>query len=670
MSFELTCGAPEPLGATPDATGTNFAVYSAHATAIEVCLFDETGRERRVRLKERTGDVWHGHIAGVTAGARYGLRAHGPFAPRDGHRFNPTKLLLDPYAVAIDRGFRLHPSLFEAPHFADSAPAMPKAIVTKSDSGLRAPAAFIPWERTVIYELHVRGFTRLHPEIPEPQRGTFAALAHPTVIAHLQRLGVTTVELMPAAAWVDERHLPPLGLSNYWGYNPVAWMAPDPRLAPGGWAEIRAAVAALAAAGIETILDVVLNHSGEGDEQGPTLSLRGLDNTTYYRLQADGTHYVNDSGTGNTLALDRPPVLRLAMDALRTWARRAGLHGFRFDLAATLGRRESGFDPAAPLLQAIAQDPELRSLKLIAEPWDIGPGGWQTGRFPAIFGEWNDRFRDGVRRFWRGEPSTLGDLGTRLAGSDDLFRAKRRPSRSVNYVVSHDGFTLADLVSYARKHNEANGEGNRDGSGENFSWNNGVEGPSGDPAVRAARWRDQRALLALLFCARGTPMLAMGAELGHSQGGNNNAYAQDNTISWLDWAAADAELARFVAHLAALRARHPALHTDHFLTGRPTDATGLPDVQWTRPDGRNMTDPDWEGAAGTLVATFAAQGDRVAVAVHRGEAPVLAVLPAPRVGFAWQVAADSSKDVPPCHLAGVDLMLPARSVLVLEEVPV
>ncbi len=665
--MDVTEGAPEPLGATPDAAGTNFAVFSAHATAIEVCLFDAEGEREtaRVALPGRSGDVWHGHIAGIGEGARYGLRAHGPYALRDGHRFNPRKLLLDPYATTIDRKLRLDPTMFSDNLETDSAPHMAKAIVGAPDGGPCNTVPLVPWDRTVIYELHVRGFTMRHPDIPEPLRGTFAALAHPAAIAHLTGLGITSVELMPAAAWIEERHLASLGLANAWGYNPVGFLAPDPLLAPGGWAEVRQAVAALAQAGIETILDIVLNHSGEGDELGPTLSLCGLDNATYYRLQDDRRLYVDDTGCGNTLALDRPPVLRLAMDALRCWARRAGVHGFRFDLATTLGRRNGGFDPSAPLLGAIAQDPELRRLKLIAEPWDPGPDGYRVGQFPPAWGEWNDHFRDGVRRFWRGDAQRAGDLATRLAGSADLFWPKRLPSRSINFVVAHDGFTLADLVSYAAKHNDANGEGNRDGSDDNISWNHGVEGPSTDPAIVAARLADQRALLATLLLARGTPMLAMGSELGHTQRGNNNAYAQDNATTWLNWVAAEPGLAAFVARLTALRQEHPALRRDRFLTGAVDAGTLLPDVVWLAANGATMA--DWDHAE-TLVAVFAADADRVAVVLHRGAVPVPVTLPAARDGFAWQVGIDSRTATPPRLLDANTLTCPARAVLAVAEV--
>jgi len=633
----LSISGPEPLGVTLNVTGAHVAVVSTNATGIELCLFDAAGRERRVGLTERTGDVWHGHVPGVVAGDRYGLRAHGPWAPEHGHRFNPDKLLVDPYAHTLDRPFRLNPAMFgHSAHdervrdTGDSARFMPKAVVGPLPPDADAPHPHVPWSRTVIYELHVRGFTMRHPAIPPEIRGTFAALAHPAAIAHLTALGVTTVELMPTAAWIEERHLAALGLSNHWGYNSVAFMAPDPRLAPGGWAEVRGAVAALAAAGIETVLDVVLNHTGEGDALGPTLSQRGLDNAMYYRLANDPAEYVNDTGCGNTLALDRPHVVRWAMGMLRAWARWGGVHGFRFDLATTLGRRADGFDPAAPLLTAITQDPLLRRLKLIAEPWDVGWGGYQLGAFPGAWGEWNDRFRDDVRRFWRGDMGTTGALATRLAGSDDLLHGHRRPSRGINFIVAHDGFTLADLVSYAGKHNQANGEGNRDGTDANSSWNNGVEGVSADPGVVARRRRDQVALLATMLLSRGTPMLAMGSEFGHSQDGNNNAYAQDNALAWIDWEAADAELLAATTQLLALRAAHPALHDDHFLTGDG-------DVRWLRPDGAAMADGDWQQAA-TLVCVLATDGERVAMALHRGSAPVAVALPPACGGHGWRRA--------------------------------
>ena len=631
--MQVSTGSPEPLGATPDASGCNVAVFSAHAASIELCLYDEHDQETaRIELPERTGDIHHAHIADMRPGQRYGLRAHGPFVPANGHRFDARKLLLDPYALRLDRPFVLHPSMFGFSG-EDSGPHMPKAVVCLP---ARRPPPFkgAPWARSIVYELHVRSYTLNHPEVPPALRGTFAGLATPAVVAHLRDLGITSVELMPAAAWIDERHLPPLGLRNVWGYNPVALCAPDPRLAPGGWSEVRDCVAALHRAGIEVILDVVFNHTGESDELGPTVCLRGLDNASYYRLRPDDPSlYVNDTGCGNTLPLERPHLMRLALDALRTWVERAGIDGFRFDLAATMGRLADGFDAAHPVLAAIQQDPLLRQCKLIAEPWDIGPGGYQLGNFSAPWAEWNDRFRDDVRRFWRGDAGMLGALATRLAGSADLFAAKRRPSRSVNFVAAHDGLTLADLVSYGEKHNEANGEGNRDGTGDNHSWNHGVEGVSDDPAVKAARLRDQKNLLATLLLARGTPMLSMGCEAGHSQGGNNNGYALDFAVDW-----SGDGLAALIAALARWRAATPALRGDRFLAGDG-------DVAWLRPDGRAMEAADWE-AGETLVALLATperDGEpesRALVALHRGAGEVALALPPSDAG--WTLAMDTA----------------------------
>ena len=653
-------GTPEALGLTLVDGGANFAVASAHATAVDLCLFGSAGvtEIERIRLPERTGDVFHGFIADVGPGMRYGMRVHGPWEPSQGHVFNPAKLLVDPYARALDRAFAYCP--LQCAHrpdgsrcSADSASTVPRAIAVEAFQAARGKRPCVPWQDTVVYEMHVRGFTRLHPQIPPELRGTCAGLAHPAAIEHLVNLGVTTVELMPVASWVDERHLARLGLTNYWGYNPVAMLVPDPRLAPGGIAELQLAVAALHAAGIEVILDVVLNHTGEGDEEGPMLSLRGIDNATYYRAQAgDAGRYVNDTGCGNTLALDRPMVLRYAMDALRHYAVVCGVDGFRFDLATTMGRRADGFDPAAPLLQAIAEDPTLRELKLIAEPWDIGPGGYQIGTFPATWGEWNDRFRDTVRRYWRGDDGLAPDLATRLAGSGDLFRrAHKPPSRSLNFIVAHDGFTLADLVAHAYKHNQANGEDNRDGTDGNHSWNHGVEGATDDPAIRARRARDMRNLLATMLFARGTPMLAMGDECGRTQQGNNNAYAQDNAITWFDWAGADASLLAFTRRLIALRREHRSLHEDRWLEGLPHDEDGVPDIEWWMPDGRPMTAEAWaDGRTRVLIALLhvPAAGplpeDRVLTAFNASGDRVRIVLPEPRAGRRWRVRLDTAND--------------------------
>ena len=677
-------GVPDPRGVSISGDGINVAVFSAYAEAVDLCLFDETGEQEiaRIRLPERTGDVFHGHIGNVPPGTRYGLRAHGPYEPHKGHRFNPAKLLVDPYALALDRPFGLAPTMFGfepgagAPSAGDSAADAPKGIVVATPPKVAAWSAAVPWESMVVSELHVRGLTMLHPGVPEHQRGTFAGLASPAVIAHFKQLGITTIELLPAAASLDERHLKPLGLSNYWNYNPVAYLAPDPRLAPGGWAEIRAATTALNAAGIEVILDVVYNHSGEGDAEGPTVSLRGLDNASYYRLDADDpARYVNDAGCGNILAADHPAVVHLVMTALRAWAEFGGFNGFRFDLATTLGRRRSGFESGASLLAAIEQDPVLQPLRLIAEPWDIGPGGYQLGSFGGRWGEWNDKYRDDVRRFWRGD-GTIADLATRLAGSTDRFWYKRKPSRSINFVTAHDGFTLADLVSYAHKHNDANGESNRDGTDDNRSWNNGIEGPTDDPAILAQRARDQRNLLATVLLSRGTPMLGPGSETGQTQGGNNNAYAQDNAISWIAWAKADPDLLAFVSAAIAQRAANPALTHDRFLTGHDVEGLGAPDVVWRLADGRTPDGGQWtQPEQHTLVADMRApsqsgQPNRVVAVFHAGQDAVSLTLPECAADRLWRVALDThSAEQPSDRLYPGEAVLdvPARSVLLFVE---
>jgi glycogen debranching enzyme GlgX len=655
----VASGSPHTLGVTVVLDGIDVAVHAPDADAVAICLFDAKDQETgRFRLPARTGAVVHGHIAGVPAGTRYGLRAYGPWDPGNGLRFNPSKLLMDPWATRIDRPFRLDPLLFDrdGPRPEDTAALMPKAIVGSPPVLPVANRPVFDWDRQVIYELHVRGFTMTREEIPPAIRGTFAGLGHPASIGHLRRLGITTVELMPSAAWVDERHLPPLNLSNYWGYNPIAFLAPDPRLAPGGWPEVRAAVDALHDAGIGVILDVVLNHSGESDELGPTLSMRGLDNAGYYRLAGDRSRYANDAGCGNVLAMDRPAVLRLGMDALRAWALYGGMDGFRLDLATTLGRRDSGFDPHAPFLAAVEQDPVLSRRAMIAEPWDIGPGGYQLGAFPARWGEWNDRFRDSVRRFWRGDGGMLGEFTTRFAGSADVF-ARRPLSRGVNYITAHDGFTLADLVAYGTKHNQANGEDNRDGSGDNLSWNNGTEGPSTSPAILAARARDARALLGTLLLSRGTPMLSMGDELGRTQRGNNNAYAQDNAGSWVDWAAADEALIGHTAALIGMRRSLAPLFDGRALSGRPADGGIVPDVTWHAPDGHVMAEADWNRDTNrTLIAVLFADDVRAALVFHAEAAAIDVVLPEPRPGCEWRRMLD-----------GGGLVIEGRSVAVFRE---
>ena len=566
------------------------AVVSRHATAIFICLYDESGEEElyRFRLHDRLGDVHFGFIASVPPGTRYGLRAEGPWDESAGHCYDPSKLLVDPYAMELDRPFRHTPELIE--RGTDTGALVPKAIVREMPEAAQPLPPQLP---CFIYELPVKAFTMLHPGVPRHLRGTVRALAEPAVIAHLTALGVDTVELMPLMAWIDERHLPALGLGNGWGYNPVTFMAPDPRIAPGGFADVRAAVDALHAAGIRVVLDVVFNHTGESDEDGTTLSLAGLDNALYFRI-ANG-RLVNDTGCGNTLACDRAPVVQLIMDALRLWAAATGLDGFRYDLATTLGRTDTGFTADAPLLAAIAQDPLLKDLIHIAEPWDVGPGGYQIGRFPASWLEWSDRYRDDVRRFWRGDPGSVGPLATRLAGSSDIFAPHRRPSSSVNFIAAHDGFTLADMVRYAHKNNFANGEDNRDGNGGEVTW------PGGDG----------RALLATLFVSRGTVMLTAGDEFGRSQRGNNNAYAQDNALTWLDWENADRGLVEYVAALAKLRRSLPLLAADRFFTGVTDPLTGLADADWRGADGGPL---QW-GDASVRVLGLLLAGDHARVAV-------------------------------------------------------
>jgi glycogen operon protein len=659
--------APAQLGASLCAGGAQFAVLSHHARAIDVCLFEPGGAREiaRWRLSGREGDVRFGFVPGVRAGQLYGLRAHGEWAPAQGLRFDPAKLLVDPYATRLDRPFVFDEAMTR--QGAETGALTPRCVVeAREDAGeaalvsARAPA--------FVYEMNVRAWTMLDEAAPQELRGTLAALAQPSSIARLQRLGVSHVELMPLHAWIDEPHLARLGLRNAWGYNPVSFLALDPRLAPGGWADLRAVCARLREAGVGVIVDVVFNHTGEGDALGPTLSLRGLDEALYYRRLHDGA-LANEAGCGNTLACARAPVVRLAMDALRKLAH-AGVEGFRFDLATTLGRGPEGFSPEAPLLAAIAQDPLLRERLLIAEPWDIGPGGYRLGAFSAPFLEWNDRYRDDVRRFWRGDGGALGPFATRIAGSQDVFGPRHRPpSASVDFICAHDGFTLRDLVSHAAKRNLANGEEDRDGADENFSWNCGLDGPA-DAQTEALRGRDMRALLATLFLSRGTPMLTAGDECGRTQGGNNNAYCQDNETIWLDWARADMELFDYVARLARLRARFPHWRDAHLEADGP-GAQGVR-ARWLRADGADMSAQDWgEGDRLALLCACGAgiEEERILIVFHRGHGPLAFQAPPPRPGFRWVVALDSAnprQGEAPAPFAG---MVGARSVLLIVERP-
>ncbi|TPP06502.1 glycogen debranching protein GlgX [Rhizobium glycinendophyticum] len=615
------------LGATLGKTGADFRLWSHHADRVELCLFDGRGETEfdRLSMTRGEGDVHHVFVQGMKEGARYGFRIHGPYDPAQGHWYDPSKLLVDPYATELDRPFIYDVRLGQ--FGIDTAALMPKAIL-KAHKPVR-PMMPLGERCGFIYEVNVKAFTMLHPDVPEAERGTLKALANPSVLAHLRRIGVDMVELMPITAWIDERHLPPLGLTNSWGYNPVAMMALDPRIVPGGVGELRETVAALHAEGIDVILDLVFNHTGESDVLGTTLSLRGIDNRSLFRHVADdpGT-LVNDTGCGNTLACDHPFIRRLIVDTLRHFVLSAGVDGFRFDLAPIMGRHWDGFHQDAPTLRAILEDEVLEDRVLIAEPWDIGLGGYQLGRFPPAFLEWNDRARDTFRRHWRGDAWTTGDLATALAGSADLFAHDGHgQTRSVNFIAAHDGFSLYDLVSYEHKHNEANGEENRDGHNENHSWNNGVEGETSDKAILKKRREDVEALLSTLFASRGAVMLTAGDEFGRTQRGNNNAYCQDNALTWLDWSKADAQLIETTARLAAMRQRFSCFMDASVLTGEG-------DVTWLNTDGQPMAVGDWEkpdlGAFTMMLASIDRETGtecRVAVLFNRSSEPRDFVLP-------------------------------------------
>ncbi|MGD9831754.1 MAG: glycogen debranching protein GlgX [Piscinibacter sp.] len=674
-------GHPWPLGVHWDGHGINIAVFSAHAQRIDFCVFDDSGRQetRCITLPARTQDVWHGYLPGAGPGLVYGLRAHGPWRPDRGHRFNPHKLLLDPYAREIVGRFEWRAEHFgaDAQHAGDmdlrdnAAQALKARVIDARSATARPVHPHIPLDRTVLYELHVKGFTQQHPGVPDELRGTFAGLASDAAIAHFQRLGVTSLCLLPVHQHLDERRLVGLGLANYWGYNTIGFFCPDAGLASaaGGASpreEFRAMVQRLHEHGLEVILDVVYNHTAESDENGPTISFRGLDNASYYRLPPDHKGaYENHTGCGNTLDLRHPRVLQLVLDSLRYWAGEMGVDGFRFDLAPVLGRGDHGFDRQAPFFTALAQDPLLSRLKMIAEPWDVGPGGYQLGGFPSGWLEWNDRFRDSMRAFWIEGSRTRGEFAQRLAASSDIFQPRHRaPAESVNYVVSHDGFTLADLVSHAHRHNEANGEHNRDGHGHNLSGNFGVEGPTDDPAINATRRRVARALLASTLLSQGTPMLAAGDELGRSQQGNNNAYCQDNPTSWLDWARADEDLIAFTTRLLSLR-RQALPFANRWYDGLP-DRLGLADVTWLRVDGSELHGDDWRRPDGRVFGCLIGRPGRSRVPllllVNGDAAAIDFMLP----GGAWQALLDSSHPRGEAAWTGqgeVLYPLPGRSLL-------
>ena len=681
----LEAGRPWPLGAQADSHGVNFAVFSANATQLHLCLFDARGEREvaRLPLPARSGDIWHGRLPGAAPGLVYGLRAHGPWRPDRGHRFNPHKLLLDPWAreiVAPPGGFD-----WRGPHFGADA-EFPQHMDTRDNArqahkarvvldsfdwqGDRPPAT--PLADTVLYELHVRGFTRLMPGVSEAERGTYAALGSDAALAHLKRLGVTAVSLLPVHHILDEHRLVQHGLRNHWGYNTLGFFCPEPRYAATDHPrnEFREMVRRLHAAGLEVVLDVVYNHTVESDERGPTISWRGLDNAHWYRLPPEAPQqYENLSGCGNTVNIRHPRVLQMVMDSLRYWVQEMHVDGFRFDLAPVLGRGSHGFDRYGPFFKTLQQDPALQGVKLIAEPWDLGPGGYQPGGFPRGWLEWNDRFRDTARAFWLGGDCTRGELALRVAGSSDIFQARMRPAaESVNYVVSHDGFTLADLVSYNLRHNEANLESNRDGHGHNLSWNCGWEGPTGDPEVLARRARLQRALLATVLLAQGTPMLAAGDELGHSQGGNNNPYCQDNPTTWIDWSLADESLLAFTAHVIEVRKRLLPLGTAWY-TG-VADARGRPDLAWLRRTGEPMTAEHWNNRMSRILgALIGAPG--------RGDAPLLLLINGRDLDGdfklppgQWQAELDTSQPDGRSRWqrgAAQDFDLRARSVVLLRD---
>ncbi|PXX13083.1 glycogen debranching protein GlgX [Mycolicibacterium moriokaense] len=697
---EIWRGKAYPLGATYDGSGTNFAVFSEAAEKVELCLFDGEGVESRVTLPEVDGFVWHGFIPNIEPGQRYGYRVYGPHDPAAGQRCNPNKLLIDPYAKAIDGTFEWNQSLFgynfgdpDSRNDDDSAASMPKSVVINPffDWGVDRPPGH-EYADTVIYEAHVKGLTKTHPDIPENIRGTYAAVAHPVIIEHLKSLGVNAIELMPTHHFVDDSTLIDKGLTNYWGYNTIGFFAPEAKYTssstPGGQVqEFKAMVRALHEADIEVILDVVYNHTAEGNHLGPTLSMRGIDNAAYYRLvDNDKRYYLDYTGTGNSLNVGNPHTLQLIMDSLRYWVLEMHVDGFRFDLASTLAREFYDVDRLSAFFELVQQDPTVSQVKLIAEPWDVGPGGYQVGNFPPQWTEWNGKYRDTVRDYWRGEPATLDEFASRLTGSADLYEhTGRRPVASINFVTAHDGFTLRDLVSYNDKHNEANKEDNRDGESHNRSWNCGAEGATNDPAITALRAQQQRNFLVTLLLSQGVPMISHGDELGRTQLGNNNVYCQDSALSWIDWAKADTDLMEFTRSVSALRAAHPVFRRRRFFSGKPVGRRGdggLPDITWFAPDGTEMTEEDWESGFAKSLAVYL-NGHGIPDLDERGQRvsddsfllwfnahyePIDFALPADEFGAAWipviYTAAETDENAE-AHDAGGKVTVAARAVMVL-----
>lgn len=676
-------GKPYPQGATWEGAGVNFALFSENATGVELCLFDSAkgGREmQRIKLTEQTAQIWHGYLPEVRPGQLYGYRVYGPFEPMHGHRFNPAKLLLDPYVKAIAGAIRWsdalfgytigHPEADLSRDERDSAEGLSKCVVVDpAFSWGEDPLPRIPWHKTLIYELHIKGFTALHPAVPKELRGTYAGLTCPAVLDHLHSLGITAVELMPVHHFVADRHLSDRGLTNYWGYNSIGLFAPESSYASGGTLgqqvhEFKTLVKTLHREGIEVILDVVYNHTGEGNHLGPTLCFRGIDNAAYYRLVTGNERYYMDyTGCGNTLDMTHPQVLRLIMDSLRYWVIEMHVDGFRFDLAAALARELHEVDRLGAFFDIIHQDPILSQVKLIAEPWDLGEGGYQVGNFPVLWAEWNGLYRDTVRRFWRGDGGQVGGLAYRLTGSSDLYgRSGRHPYASINFITAHDGFTLNDLVSYNEKHNEANGEENRDGQSDNLSWNCGVEGPTDDPGIVALRRRQQRNFLATLLLSQGVPMLLAGDEIGRTQHGNNNTYCQDNEISWLDWKLDKPrqELLEFTRFLIRLFHQHPVLRRRHFSQGRRIRGSEVKDLTWFRPDGKEMAEEDWNNSetrcfglrlAGDAIEEVDDRGNPLAdytllILMNAHYDVVAFVLPAHRPKMRWEPVLDTRGAIP------------------------
>ena len=696
-------GQPYPLGSTWDGEGVNFALYSEHAEKVELCLFDSSGKREtlRVQIREQTDMVWHGYLPELRPGQLYGYRVYGPYAPEQGHRFNHHKLLLDPYGKQVQGALRWSDAHFgyrvghkqEDLSFdrRDDAIGMPKNRVVDSAFTWESDAPpKIPWHDTLIYELHVKGFTMCHPDVPAHLRGTYQGLATAPVIEYLTRLGVTAIELMPVHSFLDDRRLTELGLRNYWGYNSIGFLALEPRyLATNSIYEFKTMVKTLHSAGLEVILDVVYNHTAEGNHLGPTLSLKGIDNSSYYRLLPDNSRYYKDyTGTGNTLNMQHPRVLQLIMDSLRYWVLEMHVDGFRFDLAATLARELHEVDRLGAFLDIIHQDPVLSQVKLIAEPWDLGEGGYQVGNFPVGWTEWNDRYRDTVRAYWKGDGGRLGDLAYRITGSSDLYaHSGRRPYASINFITSHDGFTLQDLVSYNEKHNEANGEENRDGNNNNLSWNCGAEGPTDDPDIQALRAKQRRNLLAMLLLSQGVPMLYAGDAIGHTQLGNNNAYCQDNATSWLNWnlQPQDRDLLAFVQRMISLRQRHPVFHRRRFFQGRPIKGASVKDVLWLNPGGNEISEDEWHDPSLHCLGMFLSgegvdetdergrklRDENFLVLLNAHQEDIGFTLPAFRAGARWTAWMDTSREGGlrslETHDAGTPYPLQARSMVVLLE---